>query len=497
MKISKSPIKKKKFEMPSSIAILILLTIALAILTHLIPAGEYTRVDNVPIAGTYTVTEPNPQGIWDILAAPMEGFRGAIDIILFVFVLSGCLGILGKSRSLDAGLMYVINRLNGREKMMIPIVMIIASVGGTTFGFSEETIPFYPILIPMFMAMGYDAVSACMVLFLGAGAGIVGALINPFSVGIGSSVAGISLADGMLIRVVLYVAMVIASILFTMHYAEKVRKDPTKSVVYDMRSQIETHINKLNTEEMPEFTRQRKSILSVFAGAFVIMIIAIIPWADKFGIYIFEQIHNAICNIPLFGSLIAHMAPLGGWGMKELTVIFLLDALIIGKMSHMGEKEMISMFTSGCQNILGVAITLGCAKGLSVIMSNGLIMDTILHFGEVVMSGVSRIVFPGIAYIVYIFLSFFIPSSSGLATATIPIIGSLGEFMGVGKEFAVMVCAAGSETMNFISPTQAVLMGALAIAGVPFPRWVKAILPFFFITIAIVLVVVTAAILIV
>lgn len=106
--------------MPSSIAILILLTIALAILTHLIPAGEYTRVDNVPIAGTYTVTEPNPQGIWDILAAPMEGFRGAIDIILFVFVLSGCLGILGKSRSLDAGLMYVINRLNGREKMMIP-----------------------------------------------------------------------------------------------------------------------------------------------------------------------------------------------------------------------------------------------------------------------------------------------------------------------------------------------------------------------------------------
>lgn len=215
--------------------------------------------------------------------------------------------------------------------MMIPIVMIIASVGGTTFGFAEETIPFYPILVPMFMAMGYDAVSACMVLFLGAGAGIVGALINPFSVGIGSSVAGISLADGMLIRVVLYVAMVIASILFTMHYAEKVRKDPTKSVVYDMRSQIETHINKLNTEEMPEFTRQRKSILSVFAGAFVIMIIAIIPWADKFGIYIFEQIHNAICNIPLFGSLIAHMAPLGGWGMKELTVIFLLDALIIGK----------------------------------------------------------------------------------------------------------------------------------------------------------------------
>ena len=180
----KNNVKKKKFEMPSSITILILLTIIMAILTHLIPAGQYVRVDNVPIAGTYTVTEANPQGIWDILAAPMEGFRGAINIILFVFVFSGCLAIIGKTRSLDAGLMYVINRLQGREKMMIPIVMFVASIGGTTFGFAEETIPFYPIIVPMFIAMGYDAVTACMVLFLGAGAGIVGALINPFSVGI-------------------------------------------------------------------------------------------------------------------------------------------------------------------------------------------------------------------------------------------------------------------------------------------------------------------------
>ena len=167
MKDSEQKVRKKKFEMPSSICILIILTIVLAILTHLIPAGEYTRVDNVPVAGTYMQVESNPQGIWDILAAPMQGFRGAIDIILFVFVLSGCLGIIGKSRSLDAGLMYVINRLNGREKLMIPIVMFIASIGGTTFGFSEETIPFYPILIPMFIAMGYDGVTACMVLFLG------------------------------------------------------------------------------------------------------------------------------------------------------------------------------------------------------------------------------------------------------------------------------------------------------------------------------------------
>ena len=347
----------------------------------------------------------------------------------------------------------------------------------------------------MFIAMGYDAVTACMVLFLGSGAGIVGALINPFSVGIGSDIAGISLADGMLIRVVIYIATVIASILFTMHYAEKVRKDPTKSVVYDIRDEIESHIHKLGTDDIPEFTRQRKAILTVFASSFIVMILAIIPWSSKFNIYVFDNIHENLCQIPLVGRLIGNMQPLGGWGMKELTVIFLLAAVIIGKMSHMKEKEMISLFVGGCQNILGVAITLGCAKGLSVIMTDGLIMDTILHFGEILRSGVSRVVFPALAYIVYIFLSFFIPSSSGLATATIPIIGSLGEFLGVGKEFAVMVCAAGSETMNLISPTQAVLMGALAIAGVPFPRWVKAVLPFFFIVIAIVSTIVTIAVL--
>ena len=347
-------LKKKKFEMPSSICILIILTIVLAILTHLIPAGEYTRVDNVPIAGTYTQVNSNPQGIWDVLSAPMQGFRGAIDIILFVFVLSGCLGIIGKSRSLDAGLMYVINRLNGREKLMIPIVMFIASIGGTTFGFSEETIPFYPILIPMFIAMGYDAVTACMVLFLGSGAGIVGALINPFSVGIGSDIAGISLADGMLIRVVIYIATVTSAILFTMHYAEKVRRDPSKSVVYDIHEEIESHIHKLGTDDIPEFTRQRKGILTVFAASFIVMILAIIPWSSKFNIYVFDNIHENLCQIPLVGRLIGNMQPLGGWGMKELTVIFLLAAIIIGKMSHMKEKEMISLFVGGCQNILDI-----------------------------------------------------------------------------------------------------------------------------------------------
>lgn len=484
---------KRKFQMPSSIAILLILTVVLAVLTYIIPAGEYTRVDRVPVAGTYQVTESNPQGVWDILAAPVAGFRGAIDIILFVFVLSGCLGIINEARALDAGLMHVIKRLQGREKLLIPIIMILASLGGTTFGFSEETIPFYPILIPMFLAMGYDTVTVVMVLLLGSGAGILGALTNPFSVGIASSIAGISLADGMLVRAVIYIVSVAFAILFTMWYAERIRKDPKKSVVYDMKDEIEAKFHKLDMDDIPEFTARRKVIVTIFALSFVVMILSIIPWSSRFGVHIFEHIHAKLTTVPILGNLIAHMPALGDWGMREITVIFMLTTMIITAISRMGEKKAIELFVGGCKGVLGVAITLGTAKGLSVIMTDGLIMDTILHFGELLMSGINRVIFPAISYVLYIGLSFFIPSSSGLATATIPIIGSLGEFLHVGKEFVVMACAAGSETMNLISPTQAVLMAGLAAASVPYSRWVKAVMPFFIGTIVVISVIITIA----
>lgn len=415
--------KEKKFTMPTSFTTLLILTALVAVMTFIIPAGQYEYVDGAPIAGTYQVVEQNTQGLWDIVKAPIEGFKGAIDVVLFVLVLGGCLGVLFETKAIDAALSKVVKRLEGREKIMIPIIMCICAIGGTTYGMAEETIAFYPIIFPILLAAGYDVVTGVMVVFLGAGAGIAGGIINPFSVGIGSNLVGISLGDGILCR--------------------------------------------------------------------VIMILGIIPWGSKFNIHIFETFHNFLLGVPVLGTIIGNSTPLGDWYFTEMTMLFLVGAILIGKIYQYNEKQIVNLFVFGAKDILSVALVLGVAKGLSVVMTNGLIIDTILHFGEQLLAPLEATLFPAISYLLYIPMSFLIPSSSGLQTATIPTLAPLSDFMGIGREFVVMACQAGAETMNYISPTQAVLIGALTLAKIPYECWLRHILPYFFGTIIITGVVLT------
>lgn len=472
--------KQRKFKMPTSFTTIIILTAIMAVLTFWIPAGQYEYRDGMPQAGTYKVVEPNPQGIWDVLGAPVEGFKGAIDIILFVLVLGGCLGVLFETKAIDAALSGVVTRLKGREKILIPIVMGICAVGGSSYGMAEETIAFYPILIPVLLAAGYDVVTGVMVVLLGAGVGIVGGISNPFSVGIGSNLAGISLGDGIITRVVLFFACFVFAVFFVMRYAEKVRKDPAKSIVYDIRDITNTPFEKNSDFEVIEFTPKRKKVITIFGCMFLLMIIAIIPWGSKFGIHIFDNFHQMLSDIPVVGAVLGHTIPLGDWFFTEMTMLFLVGAVLMGITYGFNEKKIVELFIYGAKDILSVALILGVAKGLSVVMTNGLIIDTVLHCGEILLSNIAGAIFPAIAYILYIPMSLLIPSSSGLHTATIPILAPLGDFLGVRREFIVMACQAGSETMNFISPTQAVLIGALTLTNIPYERWLKHILPFFF-----------------
>ena len=485
--------KEKKFKMPSSITTLLIITVVIAILTFIIPAGQYEYDGNTPIQGSYQQVEANPQGIWDVLAAPITGFEKAIEVILFVLVLGGCLGVIFETKAIDAGLSGVTKKFEGKEKMIIPLIMIICSIGGTSYGMAEETIAFYPLIMPILIAAGYDVVTGVMCVFLGAGIGIAGGLVNPFSVGIASNLANISLADGMLVRLILYISYLTFAITFVMRYAEKVRKDPRKSIVYDMKEKVEKPFKTASAGEVLEFTTRRKVVITVFGMIFLIMILGIIPWGSKFNIHIFENFHNFIKGIPVIGGIIGHLNPIGDWGFKEMTILFLLGSIVIGKVYRMKEGEIVSLFIAGCKDILSVAVTLAVAKGISVIMVDGLIIDTILNFGENLLKGISGTIFPAITYLLYIGLSFLIPSSSGLSTATIPILAPLGEFIGVSKEYIVMVCQAGAETMNFISPTQVVLIGALTLANIPYERWLKHILPFFLGIIVITITVVTLA----
>jgi len=468
---------KSKFTLPTSFTTLLLITVVVAILTFIIPAGQYLYEDGVPVAGTYQTVANNPQGLWDIFGAPIKGFSAAIQISLFVLVLGGCLGVVFETKAIDTGLTLIIKKLQGREKLMIPIVMGVCSLGGASYGMAEETIAFYPIIIPILLLAGYDVVTGVMIIFLGAGIGVGASILNPFSVGIASGLAGISIGEGITHRLVLLLLYYCFGVFFVMRYAAKVKKNPEASIVYDIREKVEAPFRKSSGEQL-EMTGKRKLVLGLFMSLFAIMIVAIIPWNSKFGISFFQDLHDSIMSVPYLGAFLGKMVPLGDWYFTEMTILFFVGAIVIGKAYSYSESQIVTLFINGAKDLLSVALIIGVAKGISVIMVEGMIIDSILNSGEKLLSSMSSEIFPALTYLLYIPMSFLIPSTSGLATASIPILAPLADFVGLGRELVVTALSAGAESMNFFSPTQSVLIGALALTNVPYTRWLKHIFPF-------------------
>ena len=444
-------------KMPSAYSILLLIIVVMAVFTWIIPAGQYDYVDpeayrKEPIPGTYHTVEQNPQGIFDIILAPIEGFHEAVDVALFVLIIGGFLGVVMATGAIEAGIKAVTDRLKGREKWMIPILMILFGLGGTSFGMAEETIAFYPLLLPVFIAAGYDAVTAVSVILLGAGVGVLGSTVNPFATGVASGFAGISLGDGIWLRLLILVVGQAAAILYVMRYAASVKEDPSKSLVYDLRESNRQHfLSDRKDDEYPELTGKRKLILALFVLTFAIMIFGVIPFEDV-----------GITAIPTLG-----------WWFEEMTSLFFVSAIIIGLVFRMGEKELISSFVGGTRDLLGVALIVGVSRGITVVMNNGNITDTVLNLGERTLAGAGQVPFIIFTYLFYIPLSFLIPSTSGLATLSMPIMAPLGDFAGVERHVVITAYQSASGIVNLITPTSAVVMGGLAIARLPYDRWIK------------------------
>lgn len=447
----------KRFKMPSAYTILISIIILVATLTWIVPAGQYDYVDpnaskKAPIPGTYHLVDPNPQGIKEVILAPIDGFYDAVDVALFVLVIGGFLGIIMKTGAIDAAIARVTYKLKGREKWMIPILMIMFSLGGTSFGMAEETIAFYPLLIPVFIAAGYDTVTAVSVILFGAGVGVLGSTVNPFATGIASGFAGISLGEGIGFRVLILVLGELIAIMYVMRYAKKIKKDPTKSLVYNTYEEDKKHfLATENENEFPELTGKRKVVLGLFCLTFVIMVGGVIPFEDI-----------GITAIPTLG-----------WWFGELTALFLVSAIIIGLVQGMKEQELISTFVQGARDLLGVALIIGISRGITVVMNAGNMTDTVLRLGEGMLAGTGSIAFAVFSYLFYIPLSFLIPSTSGLATLSMPIMAPLGDFAGVARHIVITAYQSASGTINIITPTSAVVMAALGMARISYSTWLK------------------------
>ena len=431
--------------MPTAYTILFLLLILVAAATWIIPAGSYDYADGVPIAGTYHAVEQNPQGPGDVLRAAFSGFYDAVDVCVFILMVGGFLGVVMKTGAVDAGVADIIRRLGGREKWLIPILMVLFGLGGTTYGMWEETMAFYPLLIPVFLAAGYDAVVGISVILLGAGAGVIASTVNPFATGIAAGFAGVSLGDGILLRLLELVVFEAAAIWFVMAYAAKVKRDPARSVVGVGAGKIQVAVD----ESVP-FTSKRKVIMVLFTATFLLMVYAVIPF-DEMG-------------LPL---------PVLGWWFPELSALFLVSGVVIGLIGRMGEVELAETFVSGCADLLGVAFIIGISRGITVLMNDGAITDTILHWGEQALAGAGSVTFTLLVFLLYLPLSILIPSSSGLATLSIPVVAPLGKFAGVGGDLVVTAFQSASGLVNILTPTAAVVMGALALGRVPYDRWLK------------------------
>ncbi|WML41113.1 YfcC family protein [Neobacillus sp. OS1-2] len=471
----------KKFKMPTAYTLLFLIIVIIAALTWAIPGGKYeTKVDKatqqeIPVSGTYhqlAGKEQTPQGVWEVLNAPINGFFDAKDIALFVLVIGGFLGVVMKTGAIDAGISRVIRKLKGREQWLIPILMILFAIGGSTYGMAEETIAFYPILIPVLIAAGYDALTAVSIIALGAGIGCLGSTVNPFATGIASGFAGVSIGDGMGLRLVILVVTLIVTILFVMRYAKKVKDDPSKSLIANMKLENEKHFLTQKTEDI-EFTGRRKAVLSVFGLTFVVMILGVIPWAYKFNITIFEDLVNALGKIPFIGKLLGGMIPLGDWWFGELTMLFLTSSIIIAFIFKMGEENFTSTFINGARDLLGVAIIIGISRGITVVMDAGGMTATVLHWGEGMLDNMGSILFTNLSFLFYLPLSFLVPSTSGLATLSMPIMAPLADFAGIGRDLVITAYQSASGIINLLTPTSAVIMGALAIARIPYSTYLK------------------------
>lgn len=439
---------KKKFRMPTAYTILFLLLLLIAACTWVIPAGEYDRAgeEQTPVSGSYQPVEQSPQGIGDVILASFEGFYDAVDVALFILMVGGFLGVVMKTGAIDAGVSNVIQILRGREILLIPVLMLLFSLGGTSFGMWEETMAFYPLLIPVFLAAGYDALTGIAVVLLGSGTGVLASTVNPFATGIASGFAGVSLGDGLLTRLLMLMVFDAVAIGYVMTYAKKVKAFPEKSLATGAAHILEVK----QSEEAPALTGRRKLVLTIFVITFLIMIYSVIPF-DEIG-------------APL---------PALGWWFPELSGLFFVSGALIGFLYGLGEEETVDAFVAGAADLVGVAFIIGISRGITVLMNSGRITDTVLHWGEHALEGTGSVGFILMVYLIYLVLSVLIPSSSGLATLSVPIMAPLGRFAGIGGGLIVTAFQAASGLVNLITPTAAVVMGALAFGHVSYDRWVR------------------------
>lgn len=463
---------KKKRGMPSSFTILLALLAIVAVITVIVSGAS---------GGAVTAAR-----LSDFCTAPILGFADALPVCLFVMILGGFLGMMTETGALDNGIAVLVQKLKGNEIMLIPVLMLIFSLGGTTYGMCEETVPFYALLAATMMAAGFDPMVGATTVLLGAGCGCLGSTVNPFAVGAAvDALTGVGIQVNQTIIIglgaVLWVVTTVMSIAFVMSYAKKVKADKGSTILsmQELKDAEEAHgkaASEVNKEV--KLTGRQKGVLIAFAFTFVVMIVGFIPLADlNKGVADFFDagaVYDADGNAVVQGwSALITGLPIGQWYFNEASTWFFLMAILIGIIGGLSEKQIVNTFIAGAADMMSVVLVIALARGISVLMANTGLDKYVLNAAANALAGLSGVIFAPMSFLVYFGLSFLIPSTSGMATVSMPIMGPLAVKLGFSPEVMVMIFSAAIGVVNLFTPTSGAIMGGLALAKIEWTTWLK------------------------
>ena len=463
---------KKKRGMPSSFTILLALLAIVAVITVIVSGTSGGAVAAARLS--------------DFCTAPIKGFADALPVCLFVMILGGFLGMMTETGALDNGIAVLVQKLKGNEIMLIPVLMLIFSLGGTTYGMCEETVPFYALLAATMMAAGFDPMVGAATVLLGAGCGCLGSTVNPFAVGAAVDAltgVGIEVNQSIIIGrgAVLWIVTTAMSIFFVMNYAKKVKADKGSTILsmQELKDAEEAH-GKAASEVHKEvkLTGRQKGVLIAFAFTFVVMIVGFIPLADlNEGVANFFDagaVYDADGNAVVQGwSALITGLPIGQWYFDEASTWFFLMAVLIGIIGGLSEKQIVNTFITGAADMMSVVLVIALARGISVLMANTGLDVYVLDAAANALAGLSGVIFAPMSFLVYFGLSFLIPSTSGMATVSMPIMGPLAVKLGFSPEVMVMIFSAAIGVVNLFTPTSGAIMGGLALAKIEWTTWLK------------------------
>lgn len=452
----------KQFKVPHVYAIIFALMVIFAVLTWIVPSGSYQRQEvngrEVTVAGTYEQSEKTyideetgdevdlRQGVFDVLQAPTRGIQEAIEVVAFILIVGGSFQVITKTGAITSGMGRVVRRFKNKDILIIPIAMVLFALGGTSFGMAEETLPFFAIFMPIMMAMGFDSMTAFMVVFVGARTGYIASTINPFNVLIAQGILGIQGNPQLWLRMIAWVVLTAVAITWVVLYARRVKKNPESSITFedDIAKKVEFAADESALDA--EFTGRQKGVLAVFIAGMCLIIWGLVTQ---------------------------------GWYMNEISAVFLAMGLLAGVIADFSQDVIAQEFVAGIADFAFSAIVVGLARGILVIASDGMIIDTILNALATGLGGIPAVLFTTLLYAVENLLAILVPSSFGLAALTAPIFGPLTELMGLNPEAAVWALSMGSATMSLICPTSAILVAGLGVCKIKLGQWWKTVWKFF------------------